>query len=78
MLPGREGVKMFTTNYCKEFPDLQDAIDERTAEGNTIITHWTALGVHHSELANIPETGWAVMVIGIRVDRVEHGKIVEA
>jgi predicted ester cyclase len=78
MLPGPEGVKMLSTNYRKEIPNLQDAIDEQTAEGNTVVTRWTAQGAHHSELADIPETGRAVMVVGMRVDRVENGKIVES
>lgn len=44
MLSGPEGVKMLIKNYRKEFPGLQDVIDESTAERNTVITRWTVSG----------------------------------
>ena len=75
---GPEGVRMLITNYRNAFPDLHFTIDEQVAEGNTVVTRWTAHGTHNGEVAGIPATGKPATVVGVGVDRVENGKIVES
>jgi steroid delta-isomerase-like uncharacterized protein len=75
---GPEGTKMQISAYRNAFPDLHFTIDEQIAEGNTVVTRWTAHGTHYGELAGIPPTGKPATVVGIGVDRVENGKIVES
>jgi predicted ester cyclase len=75
---GPEGTKMLITVYRNAFPDLHFTIDEQIAEGNTVMTRWTAHGTHNGELAGLPPTGKPAMVVGVNLDRVEHGKIVES
>lgn len=76
--PGPEGTKMLITVYRNAFPDLHFTIDEQIAEGNTVVTRWTAHGTHNGELAGIPATGKRTTVVGLGIDRVENGKIVES
>jgi steroid delta-isomerase-like uncharacterized protein len=76
MPPGPEGNKMLITAYRNAFPDLHFTVDEQIAEGNMVVTRWTAHGTHNGELAGIPPTGKRATVVGMGVDRVENGKIV--
>lgn len=78
MPSGPEGSKMLITTYRSAFPDLHFTIDEQIAEGNTVVTRWTAHGTHNGELAGIPATGKRTTVVGLGVDRIENGKIVES
>lgn len=74
--PGREGTKMFVTAYRSAFPDVHFTIDEQIAEGDMVMTRWTASGTHKGELAGIPPTGKAVTVTGITVDRIMNGQTI--
>lgn len=74
--PGPEGSKMLVTVYRNAFPDIDFTIDEQIAEGDTVVTRWTATGTHKGELAGIPPTGRSVTVVGVAVDRVVNGKLV--
>ena len=76
--PGPEGNKMLITAYRNAFPDIHFTIDEQIAEGNTVVTRWTAHGTHSGEFAGLPPTGKSATVVGIGLDRVENGKIVES
>jgi steroid delta-isomerase-like uncharacterized protein len=78
MPSGPEGSKMLITAYRNAFPDLQFIIDEQIAEGNMVVTRWTAHGTHNGELVGIPATGKRTTVVGLGVDRIENGKIVES
>ena len=76
--PGPEGSKQFVTVYRNAFPDVQFTIDEQIAEGDKVVTRWTAHGTHQGELAGIPPTGKSSTVTGMGVDRIMNGKIVES
>jgi steroid delta-isomerase-like uncharacterized protein len=78
MPSGPEGTKMLITAYRNAFPDLHFTIDEQIAEGNTVVTRWTARGTHNGELAGLPPTGKPATVVGMGLDRIENGKIVES
>lgn len=78
MPSGPEGSKMLISAYRNAFPDLHFTIDEQIAEGDTVVTRWTAHGTHNGEFAGISPTGKSATVVGIGVDRVENGKIVES
>ena len=78
MPSGPEGSKMLITTYRNAFPDIHFTIDEQIAEGNTVVTRWTGHGTHNGELAGLPPTGKPATVVGVGVDRVENGKVVES
>jgi steroid delta-isomerase-like uncharacterized protein len=74
---GPDGMKALVLKYLNAFPDTQFSVDQVLAEGDMVITRWTAIGTHRGELEGISPTGKAVTVPGITISRVAHGKIVE-
>ena len=78
MPSGPEGSKMLVSAYRNAFPDLHFTSEEQIAEGTTVVTRWTVHGTHQGELARLPATGKAATVVGLGVDQVENGKIVES
>src|SRR3990172_6865501 len=75
---GPEGAKQLVTVYRNAFPDIHFKIDELIAEGDKVVTRWTAQCTHKGELVGIPATGKSSTVTGINVDRIVNGKIVES
>ena len=75
---GPEGAKQFVMMYRNAFPDTHFTIDEQIAEGDKVVTRWTAHGTHKGELLGIPATGKSSTVTGISVDRIVNGKIAES
>jgi steroid delta-isomerase-like uncharacterized protein len=75
---GPEGAKQFVMIYRNAFPDTHFTIDEQIAEGDKVVTRWTAHGTHQGELLGIPATDKSSTVTGISVDRIANGKIVES
>ena len=75
---GPEGTKQLVTLYRNAFPDVHFTIDEQIAEGDKVVTRWSAQGTHQGELAGLPATGKSSTVTGIAVDRLVNGKIAES
>ena len=75
---GPEGTKQLVTVYRNAFPDVHFTIDEQIAEGDKVVTRWSAQGTHQGELAGLPATGKSSTVTGIAVDRIANGKITES
>jgi predicted ester cyclase len=74
--PGPNGSTIHVMEYRKAFPDVTFTVDEQIAEGDTVVTRWTATGTHQGGPAGIPATGKLVTVTGVSVDRVVNGKLV--
>lgn len=74
---GPEGVKEQAAGYRAAFSDLQLTIDHQVAEGEYVVTRWTARGTHDGELFGIPATGRSVTTTGISIERVVGDKVVE-
>ncbi len=77
-LRGTEAFKQFVLMYRRAFPDMQLTIEDQIAEGDKVVTRWTARGTHQGELMGIPPTGKQATVTGITVGRVVNGKFVES
>jgi steroid delta-isomerase-like uncharacterized protein len=75
---GREGLKKLIATYRQAFPDLHVSIEDQIAEGDKVVTRWTATGTHQGELMGAPATGKSSTVTGIGIDRIDNGQIVEA
>ena len=75
--PGREGLKVLAQGYLTAFPDLDFTIEDQIAEGDEVVSRWSASGTHQGELMGIPATGKQARVTGITIDRIQGGKIVE-
>jgi predicted ester cyclase len=77
---GPEGMKQLVTYYRNAFPDTMFTIDEQVAEGDRVVTRWTARGTQKGEMPGIgiPVTGKPVTISGVSVDRFANGKIIES
>jgi len=58
-------------------PDLQVTIQDQIAEGDKVVTRWTAKGTPQIEFAGIKPAGQAVTVTAIHIHRVQGHKLVE-
>jgi steroid delta-isomerase-like uncharacterized protein len=74
---GREGIKMLAQAYNAAFPDMDFKVEDQIAEGDKVVTRWTARGTQQGEMMGIPPTGKEARTTGITIDRVVGGKIVE-
>ena len=76
---GVEGAKQFAATYRQAFPDLQTTMEDQLAEGDKVVTRFTARGTHQGESEDFgPPTGNRIEVTGITIERFsEEGKIVE-
>lgn len=74
---GPDGMKESVVALRRAFPDLQMTIEEQVAEGDTVVTRWTARGTHTGDYHGIPPTGKQGSMTGIDIDRVVDGKAVE-
>ncbi len=74
---GPQGFREFVVMYRTAFPDLRITVDEQFAEGETVVTRWTATGTNEGELMGIPATGKQATTAGININRVSDGKLVE-
>ena len=75
--PDREGVKQFVTAYQSAFPDVHVRVEDQVAEGDKVVTRFSAHATHQGELMGIPATGKEINITGIGLFRVEGGQIVE-
>ena len=78
-LQGLEEIKLFSGVYWQAFPDLSfTAEDVIAAEGDKVVTRWTARGTHQGEIEELgPPTGRHVELKAITIHRIEDSKIVE-
>ena len=77
-LKGPEGLKQFVNLYRAAFPDIRLTVEDQIAEGDQVVSRWTARGTHKGELQGIPPTGKQGTVTGITITRYAGGKAVEA
>jgi predicted ester cyclase len=73
----REGFKQLAVMYKAAFPDMHLHVEDQLAEGDMVVSRWSAHGTHQGELMGIAPTGKEVTVTGIDIDRFEGGQIVE-
>jgi steroid delta-isomerase-like uncharacterized protein len=76
-MPGLVGVRRFISIYRTAFPDMHVTIEDQVAEGDKVVTRWTATATHSGPLMGIPPTGRHVTTSGIGIHRIVDGKIVE-
>jgi steroid delta-isomerase-like uncharacterized protein len=74
---GRDGLKQQIAMYREAFPDLHLEVEDQIAEGEMVVSRWTATGTHQGDLPGIPASGKSTTVTGIGIDRFEDGMVVE-
>src|SRR5437870_13540709 len=71
--PGAE--REIIAGYRTAFPDLAISIEDQIAEGDRVVTRWTARGTHTGDLWGIAGTGKAVTITGTSIDRIQNRQI---
>jgi steroid delta-isomerase-like uncharacterized protein len=75
---GPESLKMVAAPLRAGFPDLDVTIEDQIAEGDKVVTRWSARGTNSTSLRGMPPTGKTVSVTGANVARFAGGQIVES
>lgn len=57
---GPAAAKALMSTYRDAFPDVQFTIVEQVAEGDRVVTRWTATGTNTGPLMGMPPTGKSV------------------
>jgi steroid delta-isomerase-like uncharacterized protein len=71
------GGKQLTTAFFTAFPDAHWTIEDQIAEGDKVVTRFTARGTHRGDFMGAPPTGKQVSFTGIEIARIKDGKFVE-
>ena len=71
---GREAARQFMMVYLKAFPDLHFEIPQILAEGDFVVSRWTATGTHRGELMGIAPTNRRTRTNGCSVIQIKNGK----
>ena len=77
-IQGPESAKQFAAAMRSAFPDFHYTVEDQIAEGDRVVTRWTARGTHEGEFQGIPPTGKQVTITGIGIFRIANGKIIES
>jgi steroid delta-isomerase-like uncharacterized protein len=59
------------------FPDLRVTIEDQIAEGDKVVTRWTARGMHEAAYFGLPATHRLIVVSAIHIHRIADGKLAE-
>ena len=75
---GAESIKGEIEYFRSAVPDLTYTVEDQVAEGDKVVTRYSASGTHQGEFFGIAGTGDRVEFTGIQIDRFdEGGKMVE-
>jgi predicted SnoaL-like aldol condensation-catalyzing enzyme len=67
---GPEDIKEVVRAYHSAFPDINFAVEKQIAEGDMVVTCWTAGGTHRGEFMGVPPSGRRIEVSGMSMDRI--------
>jgi len=76
-IQGRAGAGQYFAMLRTAFPDLHFTIEDQFADGDRVMTRWTAEGTHRGEFQGIAPTNKRVRLAGTDIDRIASGKVVE-
>src|SRR5215217_5468031 len=75
---GVNNIKQEIEYFRQAVPDLTYTVEDQLAEGDKVVTRYTASGTHQGEFFGVAGTGNRVEFTGIQIDRFdESGKLVE-
>jgi steroid delta-isomerase-like uncharacterized protein len=73
---GRKGMAFLTSYYRSAFPDLKYTVEDVIAEGDRVVTRWTATGTHQGWFRLYAPTGSQVTWSGVTIWQIRDGKII--
>jgi predicted ester cyclase len=74
---GRNGAKQYVAALRAGFPDIRFTVDDQIAEGDMVVTRWTARGTHTGVFEGIAPTGRRIRVAGTDIDHIVDGLTLE-
>lgn len=74
---GLDGVRQYLAEHRLGFPDIHYTVKDQVAEGDKVVTRWTARGTHQGEFKGMPATGKRGRLSGITISRIADGKLIE-
>lgn len=74
---GREGAAQFFATLHQAFPDIHFTVEDQVADGDRVVTRWSATGTHRGAFQGIPPTNKTVKLAGTDIDRFAGGKVIE-
>jgi steroid delta-isomerase-like uncharacterized protein len=75
----RDEMREYYRALYSAIPDLRHTLDEQIAEGDKVMTRWTARGTHSgNRLFGVQKSGKTMTLRGINVYRIEGGKLAES
>ena len=77
-IQGIERFKQFVALFHVLLPDLNFEIEDQIAEGDKVVTRWTARGIASGAPGDTMSTTEQITFTGISIHRVADGKLVES
>lgn len=75
---GADTIKQEIEWFRNAVPDLTYAVEDQVAEGDKVVTRYTASGTHQGEFFGVAPTGNRIEMSGIQIDRFdESGRMIE-
>ena len=74
---GPEGMRRVVGEFRTAFPDVHVTVDDQIAEGDIVVTRWTAAGTHWGPLGEVAPTGKRVKFSGISMMRFDNARLIE-
>src|SRR5919199_1295411 len=62
---GPQDIKELVRAYHSAFPDIDFAVEKQVAEGDTVVSRWTARGTHRGEFMGVAPSGRMMEVSGM-------------
>jgi steroid delta-isomerase-like uncharacterized protein len=76
-IDGRDELKAVVPVWFDAFPDLSHTVEAMVVEDEWVCTRFVISGTHEGEFQGIEPTGETFELVGIAMERVEDGNIVE-
>ena len=75
---GPAGIKQAITLFRTAFPDLRYTVEAQVAEGDLVLSRFSATGTQTGPFLGAPRSGKSVSYTGMDLNRIVRGKIVES
>lgn len=74
---GPEGYAAFFSMMRSAFPDMKLAVEQLSADENTVSFAYRVTGTHDGEFMGIAPTGKSINIRGMQISKFKDGKMVE-
>jgi steroid delta-isomerase-like uncharacterized protein len=73
-----EGLRRYIEAFRSAFPNMQLSVEDQVAEGEKVLTRWTARGTHRGDFFDIAPSGKRLEMVGMSMDHFSGGRFVES